>query len=90
MKVKDSSYVLQEEERELLRLAEASRVVSEQLSHALETVKARNPMPGKWKNFRTALKHCWSQDKIEELEVRVDGLRKQLNIQLLVTVRYAL
>ena len=83
-----SSHGLTEDERTLMRLAEASKNVSEKLASALEALKIRGLVDGKWSGLRAALKLCWGQEKIQELETRLDSLRKQLAMQLLLGMRY--
>jgi len=41
-----------------------------------------------WQNFRTALRTVWKEDKIKELENRVDAFRQQLVLRILVSFRY--
>lgn len=83
-----SSHGLTDDERTLMRLAEASQSVSEKLASALEALKIQRPNDGKWSGLRATLKHCWGQEKIQELETRLDSLRKQLAMQLLLSMRY--
>ena len=71
---------------QLQRLAEQCTVVCLELLAALEKLKMVDP-PGKWRNFRVALKTVWSESKIKCLQVRLDEARQELIVRILMSFR---
>jgi hypothetical protein len=41
----------------------------------------------KWRSFRQALKSVWSKKEVDEMATKLDGLRKELDSQVLVLLR---
>ncbi len=71
---------------QLQRLAEQCRGVCLELLAALEKMKVVDP-PGKWRSFRVALKTVWGENKIKNLQVRLDEARQELIVRILMSFR---
>jgi hypothetical protein len=61
--------------------------VSTELLAALAKVKAGKD-PTKWRSVRKALRSVWSKDKISDLEARLGGFRDEVNLRIVVSLRY--
>ena len=90
MRIKDAVEQLDREEQRLMELAQASYSVSQKLQTALEALKTNGLSAGKWKSLGAALKQCWSDGAIHELESRMDALREQLSVELIMSMRYVI
>jgi hypothetical protein len=99
---KEKGHEITENERELVELAGKCAEVASELLSTLEALSLREePVKSQgnkgtrlerrkpaWRDFRTALKTVWSEDKIIALEKRVDSFRQQLVLRILVSFRY--
>jgi len=61
--------------------------VAEQLLSALNKISVEGKAT-LWKSFIVALKSVWSHDEIEVLERRLDMFRRQISMQIIVSLRY--
>ena len=88
-----------ENDRELLLLAGQCEEIATELLTTLSTLRRKKESIPKightpealrvlWGNFRTALKTIWKEDKILELEKRVESFRQQLVLRILVSLRF--
>jgi hypothetical protein len=70
--------------RDLSRLCQKA---ANDLLAALNTVKVKNTQE-KWESVRKALRSVWSKEKIRELEQRLAKFKEELNLQVVVQLRY--
>jgi hypothetical protein len=61
--------------------------VGKELLEALAKLKIQGQKT-KWKSFRKALKSVWSKEEIEALLKRLSSFRDELNLRILVDLRY--
>jgi hypothetical protein len=61
--------------------------VSTELLAALAKVSAGKD-PTKWRSVRKALRSVWSKDRISGLEARLGGFRDEVNLRIVVSLRY--
>jgi len=73
-------------EQQLNRICEECDSVTQQLLKELDKLKLRGGQR-KWGSFRQALSNVWSQGEIQELEKKLEGIRKQIDTTLLVYLR---
>jgi hypothetical protein len=68
-------------------IASSCQSVAQELLNIVQDLKLDpNSKHRKWKSFRQALKSVWKQSKIDDLEGRLDRLRKQLSLHLATIV----
>jgi hypothetical protein len=53
----------------------------------LDKVKVKGKQD-KWKSIRKALRSVWSKEEIEELEGRLARLKEELNLHVVIGLRY--
>jgi hypothetical protein len=68
-------------------LCKSCGTVADQLLAALDKVKVKGKQD-KWKSIRKALQSVWSKKEIEELERRLARLKEELNLHIVVGLRY--
>jgi len=73
-------------DKTLLDLCEACHTVARDLLEALDKVKVKGKQQ-KWKSIRKALRSVWSKEDIEELERRLEKLRTELNLHVVVDLK---
>ena len=73
-------------DKTLLDLCEACHTVARDLLEALNKVKV-NGKQQKWKSIWKALRSVWSKEAIEELERRLEKLRTELNLHIVVDLK---
>jgi hypothetical protein len=71
---------------DLSRLCVECNEVSDQLVAALDALEAHGNQE-LWNSFRQALKTFWTQGEIDALQKRLDSLRQQISMYVLVTIR---
>jgi hypothetical protein len=59
------------------------------LLEALDKVKVKNRQQ-KWESIRKALRSIWSKEEIRELEQRLAKFREELNLHVVVQLRYVI
>jgi hypothetical protein len=69
----------------LEKLCQDVTTTSSDLIAALQKLKAGG---GKWKTIRKALRSVWSKDKIHGLEHRLASFREELNLHIVVKIRW--
>jgi hypothetical protein len=75
------------DEEALCNLCKGCVDVSQELATALENLKSQGK-PGRFRSFRQALKSIWSKDYIENLERRMKTYREELNLRIVVGLRF--
>jgi hypothetical protein len=75
------------DEQALRDLCKGCIDVSQELGTALKNLTSSGK-PGKFRSFRKALKSVWSKDKIDGLEKRVRMYKEELNIRIVVDLRF--
>jgi hypothetical protein len=80
---------LTENERQLQALGQSCQQVSSDLSVAIRNLKVQSTSKS-WRSFRQALNSVWSQEKIDALARRLDEVRKQVVVCVLVSLRFVL
>lgn len=70
----------------LERLCTSCGTAADELLLALDKVKVKGK-PGKWKSIRKAIRSVWSKEEIEELERRLERLKEELNLHIVVDIR---
>jgi hypothetical protein len=68
-------------------LCKSCGTAADQLLAALDKVKVKGKQD-KWKSIRKALQSVWSKKEIEELERRLARLKEELNLHVVVGLRY--
>jgi hypothetical protein len=68
-------------------LCKSCGTAADQLLAALDKVKVKGKQD-KWKSIRKALQSVWSKKEIEELERRLARLQEELNLHVVVGLRY--
>jgi protein-arginine kinase activator protein McsA len=71
----------------LKRLCESCKSTADELIAALNKVKV-NGKQNRWKSMRRALRSVWSKEKIHELDGRLSRFKEELNLHILVDLRY--
>ena len=62
---------------------------SSALGGAMNKVKAQTHRR-KWSSFQQALRYVWNEDKVNNLSNRLQALRQELCVHLLVVLRYVI
>ena len=75
------------DEQALCDLCKGCIDVSQELKKALEKLTGQGK-PGRFRSFRQALKSVWSKDDIDNLERRVKMYKEELNIRIIVGLRF--
>lgn len=84
-KIQDSATSVNDEA--LKRLCESCKSTTEELVAALDKVKV-DGKKDRWKSIRKALRSVWSREKIYELDRRLSRIKEELNLHLVVDLRY--
>ena len=71
----------------LQNLSRSCKKAADDLLAALNTVKVKNTQQ-KWESIRKALRSVWSKEKIRELERRLAKFKEELNLHVVVQLRY--
>jgi len=74
----------------LVKLGEQCAGVAAELIHALEELKVRGTTHLRWKSFRKALKSVRKREEVEAITLRLQNFREELNLHILVNLRYVL
>jgi hypothetical protein len=74
-------------EAALLEVTEDCQSTADDFIVALEELKVSGPNR-RWKSFRQALKSIWNKEGLQQIEARLDRLRQQVVIHLLVVMKY--
>jgi hypothetical protein len=74
-------------DKALAALCKSCGTVAVELLGALDKLKV-HPAKEKWKSIRKALRTLWSKDKIQELEKQLASFREELNLHVVVDLRY--
>lgn len=85
-KLEDDAIVTGDEA--LQDLSRSCRNAANDLLAALNTVKVKNTQQKKWESIRKALRSVWSKEKIGELEQRLAKFKEELNLHVVVQLRY--
>jgi hypothetical protein len=75
------------DEQALCDLCKGCIDVSQELTKALEKLIGQGKL-GRFRSFRQALKNVWSKDDIDNLERRVKMYKEELNIRIIVGLRF--
>ena len=84
----DVSCALSQEDQALVDLSGSSNEVAAVLLERLNMIKAQGRFR-RWKSLRQALKSVSSKTEVEELGNRLTMLRDQLNMRILIGLKYA-
>jgi hypothetical protein len=74
-------------DKALESLCESCSAVAAELLGALDQLKMHGEKE-KWKSMRKALRSLWSKEKIQEIEKRLASFREELNLHIIVDLRY--
>lgn len=92
-KIKDQSFNVplnsRDDDAALLKLAESSLEVTDELLQQLDVLSVQIGPNKKWNSFRQAWKAVWKKDRIQKLQDRLDLLRQEMNVQSIMIVKYA-
>jgi len=72
----------------LQSLSHSCQEAADDLLAALNTVKTNTHK--KWESIRKALRSIWSKEKIRELEQRLASFKDELNLHVVVQIRYVI
>jgi hypothetical protein len=81
---------LTESDLALCKLSEQCFGVAGELAEALDKLKVQGTSNRRWKSFRQALKSLMKRDDVERITTRLQHFRDELNLHLLVSMKYAL
>lgn len=76
------------DEQALVDICKSCNDVAMELFQKLVKLRA-NENASKWSGFRKAIKHAWSERELEDLSRRLSALRGALELNFLVSLRYA-
>jgi hypothetical protein len=85
-KIRDSTSTTSDDV--LKRLCESCSSTADELLSALNKVKAEGKKD-KWKSIGKALRSVWAKERIAALEERLAKCRHELNLHIIVDLRYA-
>ena len=85
-----SSATVTESNLALRKLSKQCSSVAGELLDALEKLKVHGSSNRRWKSFRQALKGLMKKDEVDAIAQRLQHFRNELNIHILVSMRYAL
>ena len=85
-----SQQSLDDSDISLVKLGEQCAGVAAELIHALEELKVRGTTHLRWKSFRKALKSVRKREEVEAITLRLQNFREELNLHILVNLRYVL
>ena len=86
-KLKDDASTVGDES--LQNLSRSCQKAAIDLLVALDKVKVKNRQQ-KWESIRKALRSVWSKEEIRELEQRLAKFKQELNLHVVVRLRYAM
>ena len=78
-----------QEDQALQDLCDGCNDVAQELLIVLGKLKSERKS-GKWRSFKQALKYVWSKDRINTLQTRLAMFREELDLHILVDLRYVL
>ena len=78
---------LSKAEKRLRQLCEESKSINEEVLATLEHLQLKGSRTG-WDSFKRALNSAWKKSEVDALQKRLDGIRKELDTTLLISVRY--
>jgi hypothetical protein len=73
----------------LQKLSEQCSGVAEELIDTLENLKVHGTAHRRWKSFRQALKGLLKTEEVDAIAKRLQNLREELSLHILVSMRYA-
>jgi hypothetical protein len=79
-----------ESEVALRKLSEQCSGVAGELIDALEKLKVQGTSNRRWKSFRQALKGLMKREELDAITTRLQRFRDELNLHILVSMRYDL
>jgi hypothetical protein len=74
----------------LRKLSKQCSSIAGELLDALEKLKVHGSSNRRWKSFRQALKGLMKKDEVDAIAQRLQYFRNELNLHILVSMRYAL
>jgi small-conductance mechanosensitive channel len=74
----------------LCKLSEQCSGVAGELAEALDKLSAQGTSHRRWKSFRQALKSMMKREEVDAITTRLQHLCDELNLHLLVSMKYAL
>ena len=75
--------------RRLLEIADACKMIAQDILHRLEAMKSRQP-PSVWTSVRQAFKIMWSKDELDALMRRLKAYISELDTAILVSMKSVL
>ncbi len=72
--------------RRLLEIADACKLIAEDILRRLETMKTHQP-PSIWTSVRQALKIMWTKDELDALMKRLKAYISELDTAILVSMK---
>ena len=75
------------EESQVESLASTCKKIADELSHALDQLKAKGPKRKKWQCFRITLKRIWKSEQIDAMARRLDSCSSALTLSLVQILR---
>jgi len=81
-------HVVDISEQQLRALTQSASQILEELLSTLDDLKVTGKNR-RWSSFRQALRSVWTENKIVQLEHRLDRVREQIDTALLYSLRYS-
>ena len=72
--------------KQLLSLSQETNEVTEEIIERLTRLKAEGSTNA-WKSVEQALRSAWSHREVQQLQTKLDHIRKQVDTALLVSLR---
>lgn len=77
------------EDQALQAICDGCILVSNELLQKLEKLKVQDGQKfRRYKSFRQALKSVWSKGAVDDIVIRLDAFRKEMDAHVLVSLRY--
>ena len=86
-KIKDAAIAASDDR--LARLSKACHATADELVKTLNSLRASGKA-SKWTSLSKALQSVWKKEKIQDLEARLSRFRDELNLHVLVDLRYVM
>jgi hypothetical protein len=77
-----------DDEERLNSLCKSCNAIAEELLAKLEELKVKKGERTKWTSFKKALRGVWSKDDIDRLEKRLSKLREEINLHVVINLRF--
>ena len=81
-----SPYPVSRSSKRLIEIAEACKMIAEDILHRMEAMKLREPATV-WRSLRLALKSMWTKEELDALMKRLKAYISELDTAILVSLK---